>query len=66
MQLCENNHKEICFEGKSCPLCDYINDSISDIKSLENELDNLKKENEELHDRIVELEKIISENNFKE
>jgi hypothetical protein len=65
MQLCDNGHEEVCFEGRTCPLCEYRDDSTSDIRSLKADIEELKRENEVLHDQIVEFEKIISENNFK-
>jgi hypothetical protein len=65
MKLCSTSHREICFNGKLCPLCECIAVSKADIGYLEIGIENLNRENEELHDRIVELEKVISEFNFK-
>ncbi len=40
MNLCADNHNEICFDGRTCPLCE----AMGEIKELENEVVNLQKE----------------------
>lgn len=35
MNICANNHDEIVFEGKLCPLCE----ALADIEALEKEID---------------------------
>lgn len=44
MNICSKNHDEICFEGKDCPFCDYIERTEMEIKDLKIEIDNLEKE----------------------
>lgn len=51
MQICDDGHQEICFEGRACPLCQTIsekNDEIDslkgDIKSLEDDITDLESE----------------------
>lgn len=46
MNLCEDKHKEVCFEGKTCPVCDLkeelqavIDEQKETISTLESELD---------------------------
>lgn len=42
MNLCSNNHDEICFEGRKCPLCEKIDEHNREVESLENEIDGLR------------------------
>jgi hypothetical protein len=42
MTLCSDDHDEICFEGRECPLCAVIsdnNDLIAANKDLKEEID---------------------------
>ena len=45
MELCSNGHEEICFEVRTCPLCE-----------AQDEIDNLLKEIASLEEKITELE----------
>ena len=38
MNLCSDNHDEICFEGKDCPMCAVILEK----EELEKELEEVK------------------------
>ncbi len=40
MNLCSNNHKEICYENEPCPLYE----AVQQIKDLETEKENLQEE----------------------
>jgi uncharacterized Fe-S cluster-containing MiaB family protein len=42
MDLCNSDHDEICYEGRKCPMCEYISDS--------------EAEDQEYRDRIEQLE----------
>jgi len=44
MNLCSKNHDEICFEGRNCPFCDYIERTKLEIKDLETYIDKLEEE----------------------
>jgi len=44
MDLCSDNHDEVCYEGRTCPVC-----------SLRDELDN---EIEQLNECISDLERV--------
>lgn len=47
MQICDETHKEICFEGKYCPVCpivEELEDSKKEIDSLQKELSGLNTE----------------------
>ena len=42
MTLCSDDHEEICFEGKSCPLCDANSkngDLERQVESLQEQID---------------------------
>jgi transcription initiation factor IIE alpha subunit len=57
MNLCSQNHTEICHEGRDCPLCGVVgeleeaNDSINDLKGqvaeLKTEIEELKESQHE-------------------
>lgn len=40
MNLCSDNHDEICFEGRTCPLCERL----KEIEELKSQVSNLKDE----------------------
>lgn len=42
MNLCNEKHEEICFEGRKCPLCDMRDDLNHEVDSLMKELDAIK------------------------
>ena len=44
MELCSNNHEEVCYEGRVCPVCDMRDDLQGNIDELEKELVSLKDE----------------------
>ena len=54
MNLCSDNHEEICYEGRQCPAC-----------ALKEEIDAWEKENTELKLRIEELEEAAAEDSLK-
>ena len=44
MNLCSNNHQDICYDGNICPLClikEELNEAESMIKKLEEDIDEL-------------------------
>jgi hypothetical protein len=45
MNLCSDNHDEVCYEGRKCPVCDMRED-------LQGSIDDLQKEIEELNNQI--------------
>ena len=59
MNLCSNDHEEVCYEGRTCPVCDIK-------KELQSEIDDLQKANgvlsndvNELEDRLSEIEEVV-------
>ena len=43
MNICNNDHEEICYEGRICPLCDMRDDLLSEIEDLKKEISDLEK-----------------------
>jgi len=51
MNLCSDNHDEVCYEGRYCPCCIIINDlNIAEdtVKKQRDEINRLETENENL------------------
>lgn len=48
MNLCSNDHEEVCYEGRSCPACEAIKDGEKECDALANTIDDLKDQIEEL------------------
>ncbi len=51
MELCSDGHDEVCYDGRSCPVCD----AILDHDATTTELAEAEKEIERLKDEITEL-----------
>lgn len=47
MNLCDHKHDEICFDGRTCPICVQIADLELDVERLQDELADTKLELEE-------------------
>jgi len=52
MELCSEGHEEVCFEGRTCPVCEKMDE----IKDLENEVEALTTKVENLENDIKEME----------
>lgn len=51
MNLCSDNHEEVCFTGRHCPACEIqqkLNAAEVEIESLKNELQSSKEEPDQL------------------
>ena len=42
MELCVDNHQEICYEGRLCPLCDIREDLKGEISDLEKKISEME------------------------
>jgi len=49
MNLCSDNHEEICHENRNCPLCE----AYDQISKLQKEIENLRDEIKEMNDRDI-------------
>ena len=45
MQLCDDDHEEVCFDGKNCPVCEEQ----TTVTALEEKIEELKEKIEELN-----------------
>lgn len=50
MELCSDNHEEVCYEGRNCPVC-------AEREELQGEIDNLKSEVDGLNDEIANIDR---------
>ena len=44
MNLCSDNHDEVCYEGRKCPVCDMREDLQGAIDDMEKEIASLKED----------------------
>lgn len=52
MNICDDNHEEVCYSGRDCPVCK----ALEDVTSIESDLDSAEARIETLQDKIAELE----------
>ena len=52
MNICDDNHEEVCYSGRNCPACK----ALEDVTSIEADLDSAEARIETLQDKIAELE----------
>ena len=56
MNLCSEDHEEICYEGRTCPCCEKQ----KEIETLECELDSKQKEVAELSNALEDSESKVA------
>lgn len=68
MNLCEDGHDEICYEGNRCPFCDAKSDwkttleqHDDEVKALTEQITSLEDEIESMRERVVLAVKIANE-----
>lgn len=44
MNLCSDNHNEVCFETRNCPACDALSQKDKEISKLEDKISELEVE----------------------
>lgn len=55
MNLCSDDHDEVCYEGRKCPACEKEKERASlegEIANLNDKIDDLKLENDDLKSQI--------------
>jgi hypothetical protein len=50
MNLCDNNHDEVCYEGRHCPACAVADDLNKDISRLEDKIIDLENQIKDLEE----------------
>lgn len=64
MELCSRNHKEVCYEDGSCPVCelsDELDDVKSDLESARDEIVSAEDRVHELENEVEDLQQQVSE-----
>jgi hypothetical protein len=51
MNLCDDNHIEVCFEGRKCPVCLVRDELEHSIGLLNSEIEELKQHIDELNEQ---------------
>ena len=59
MELCFNNHDEVAYEGRTCPVCEMRDDKNAIIEERDSVIESHKGTIEELEGTIEELEQQI-------
>lgn len=52
MNLCDTNHYEVCFEGRTCPACSALEEKDFQIEKLELKLDDITSERDSLQSQL--------------
>lgn len=61
MNLCDDGHQEICYEGRKCPLCEYIEDATKEIRALNETIGDADRLNDILAEENIEYKAIFEE-----
>jgi len=61
MNLCSDNHSEVCYEGNQCPACEEMEIRDTTIEEKQSEIDDLKSQVDDLEDKVSELEEELEE-----
>lgn len=61
MNICANNHDEVCYEGHHCPACEVADDLNEAISKLQDKLSALENQIGELEGTIEDLEPELKE-----
>ncbi len=61
MNLCEDGHEEVCYDGRYCPVCEIIKEHTKRIESLQDEIEDLNKTIESLDETNSEYLELFKE-----
>ncbi len=42
MNLCSDDHEEVCYEGRTCPVCEVKQEKEKEIEACQDEIEDLK------------------------
>ena len=56
MNLCSDGHEEVCYEARTCPACEAIQEKQNDIDDRDAEIKDLKDQVEDLEQQLTERE----------
>ena len=51
MDLCSDNHEEVCYEGRNCPVCEMRDEMQADINEQAKKIDSLNDEIESMYEQ---------------
>jgi len=63
MNICNNEHEEICHEGPCCPICDQLEELNEELSEVKTELNDKTREYDALEEKYEELREFMLENN---
>jgi hypothetical protein len=53
MNLCSDDHEEVCYEGRTCPVCELKKERDDEVDKLNNSIEDLKSSNEFLESELA-------------
>lgn len=56
MNLCNDGHEEVCYEGRECPVCEVTNEKNREIEDLEHKVAELEHSVSELEQNVQDLQ----------
>jgi len=56
MNLCSDGHEEVCYEARTCPACEAIQEKQNDLDDKNSEIKDLKEQVEDLEQQLTERE----------
>ena len=56
MELCAEGHEEVCYEARTCPACEAIQEKQNSIDDKDAEIKDLKNQVEDLEEQLTERE----------
>ena len=56
MNLCSDHHEEVCYETRTCPACEAIQEKQNDIDDRDTEIKDLKDQMNDLEQQLKESE----------
>lgn len=56
MNLCSDNHEEVCFEGRKCPVCETVSQKDREIEMRDGTISELESKISNLEEQVSELE----------
>lgn len=54
MNLCNDEHEEVCYEGRNCPACKERESRLETERDSEKEIERLNEKIDELRDQLTE------------
>ena len=56
MNLCSDGHEEVCYEARTCPACEAIQEKQNDLDDKNSEIKDLKEQVKDLEQQLTERE----------